>query len=194
MDYDPFERYGGVGRIKDWENNYIVVLQHPVTTEYAESRNHIGETLKAVHELNMPTFWFWPNVDAGSDGTSKGIRSFREHNSIEHIHFFKNMEGRDFLRLLYNSKCLIGNSSVGIRECAYMGVPVVNIGSRQNGRDRGQNVIDVDYNSENIKSAILSSIQKERIKDFTYGGGNAGKQMADIIATTELDFKKILQY
>ena len=104
------------------------------------------------------------------------------------------MEGRDFLRLLYNSKCLIGNSSVGIRECAYMGVPVVNIGSRQNGRDRGQNVIDVDYNSENIKSAILSSIQKERIKDFTYGGGNAGKQMADIIATTELDFKKILQY
>ena len=194
LDYDPFERYGGVGRIKDWENNYIVVLQHPVTTEYAESRNHIGETLKAVHELNMPTFWFWPNVDAGSDGTSKGIRSFREHNSIEHIHFFKNMEGRDFLRLLYNSKCLIGNSSVGIRECAYMGVPVVNIGSRQNGRDRGQNVIDVDYNSENIKSAILSSIQKERIKDFTYGGGNAGKQMADIIATTELDFKKILQY
>lgn len=194
LDYDPFERYGGVGRIKDWENNYIVVLQHPVTTEYAESRNHIEETLKAVHELNMPTFWFWPNVDAGSDGTSKGIRSFREHNSIEHIHFFKNMEGRDFLRLLYNSKCLIGNSSVGIRECAYMGVPVVNIGSRQNGRDRGQNVVDVDYNSENIKSAILSSIQKERIKDFTYGGGNAGKQMADIIATTELDFKKILQY
>ncbi len=194
LDYDPFERYGGVGRIKDWENNYIVVLQHPVTTEYAESRNHIGETLKAVHELNIPTFWFWPNVDAGSDGTSKGIRSFREQNSIEHIHFFKNMEGRDFLRLLYNSKCLIGNSSVGIRECAYMGVPVVNIGSRQNGRDRGQNVVDVDYNSENIKNAILSSIQKERIKDFTYGGGNAGKQMADIIATTELDFKKILQY
>jgi UDP-hydrolysing UDP-N-acetyl-D-glucosamine 2-epimerase len=194
LDYDPFERYGGVGRIKDWENNYIVVLQHPVTTEYTESRNHIGETLKAVHELNMPTFWFWPNVDAGSDGTSKGIRSFREHNSIEHIHFFKNMEGRDFLRLLYNSKCLIGNSSVGIRECAYLGVPVVNIGSRQNGRDRGQNVIDVDYNSENIKNAILTSIKNERIKDFTYGGGNAGKQMADIIATTKLDFRKILQY
>jgi len=194
LDFDPFERYGGVGRIQDWENNYIVVLQHPVTTEYAESREHIEETLKAVHELNMPTFWFWPNVDAGSDGTSKGIRSFREHNSIEHIHFFKNMEGRDFLRLLYNSKCLIGNSSVGIRECAYMGVPGVNIGSRQNGRDRGQNVIDVDYNSKDIKSAILSSIQKERIKDLTYGGGDAGKQMADIIATTKLDFKKILQY
>ncbi len=194
LDFDPFERYGGVGRIQNWENNYIVVLQHPVTTEYAESRDHIEETLKAIHELNMPTFWFWPNVDAGSDGTSKGIRSFRERNSIEHIHFFKNMEGRDFLRLLYNSKCLIGNSSVGIRECAYMGVPVVNIGSRQNGRDRGQNVIDVNYNSSEIKNAIQVSIQKERIKDLTYGGGDAGKKMANIIAKTELVFKKILQY
>lgn len=194
LDFDPFKRYGGVGEIKNWEEGYIVVLQHPVTTEYAESRDHIDETLKAVHKLNMPTFWFWPNVDAGSDGTSKGIRSFRENNDIDNIHFFKNMEGRDFLRLLYNSKCLIGNSSVGIRECAYMGVPVVNIGSRQSGRDRGKNVIDVNYNQEDILNAIKNSIDRERIKDLTYGGGTAGKKIAEIISTAPLDFKKILQY
>ena len=194
LDFDPFERYGGVGRIKDWENGYIVVLQHPVTTEYAASRSHINETLKAVYDLKIPTFWFWPNVDAGSDGTSKGIRAFRESHDIDHIHFFKNMEGRDFLRLLHNSNCLIGNSSVGIRECAYMGVPVVNIGSRQNGRDRGKNVIDVDYNYNDIKNAITDSIKRERIKDLTYGGGNAGEVMADTIAQAELDFKKVLQY
>lgn len=194
LDYDPFERYGGVGKIKDWEKGYIVILQHPVTTEYAESRQHINETLKAVFELKIPTFWFWPNVDAGSDGTSKGIRAFREQHDIEHIHFFKNMEGRDFLRLLYNSKCLIGNSSVGIRECAYMGVPVVNIGSRQNGRDRGKNVIDVTYDSQAIKTAILDSLEKVREKDFTYGGGNAGEKIAEITATAPLDFRKILQY
>ena len=194
LDFDPFERYGGVGRIKNWEKGYIVVLQHPVTTEYAESRAHINETLKAVYDLKIPTFWFWPNVDAGSDGTSKGIRAFRESHDIDHIHFFKNMEGRDFLRLLHNSNCLIGNSSVGIRECAYMGVPVVNIGSRQNGRDRGKNVIDVQYDYEAIKEAISKSINSERIKDLTYGGGNAGEVMADTIANAELDFKKVLQY
>ena len=104
------------------------------------------------------------------------------------------MEGRDFLRLLYNSKCLIGNSSVGIRECAYMGVPVVNIGSRQSGRDRGKNVIDVNYNQEDILNAIKNSIDRERIKDLTYGGGTAGKKIAEIISTAPLDFKKILQY
>ncbi len=194
LNYDPFEKYGGVGKIKNWKDNYIVVLQHPVTTEYSESRTHIMETLEAVHRLNIPTFWFWPNVDAGSDGTSKGIRSFRENNDIDHIYFFKNMEGRDFLRLLYNSKCLIGNSSVGIRECAYLGVPVVNIGSRQNGRDRGRNVTDVDYNSKAIETAISNALTQERFKDLTYGGGNAGEVMADTIANWELEFRKVLQY
>lgn len=194
MDFDLLERYGGVGTIKNWEDGYNVVLQHPVTTEYKDSRHHIEETLKAVHELNVPTFWFWPNVDAGADGTSKGIRVFREHNNLDHIHFFKNMEGRDFLKLLYNAKCIIGNSSVGIRECSYMGIPVVNIGSRQNGRDRGANVIDVDYNKEAIKNAINSSMTSERKRDYTYGGGDAGQQIADVIARTEIDFKKVIQY
>ena len=194
LDANLLEKYGGVGKIENWEDGYIVVLQHPVTTEYKESRQHIQETLQAVHEMGLPTFWFWPNVDAGSDGTSKGIRVFRENNNIDHIHFFKNMEGRDFLRLLYNSKCLIGNSSVGIRECAYLGIPVVNIGSRQNGRDRGSNVIDVDYNKGEIKKAVMESMKQNRKRDYTYGGGDAGQQIANVIATTDIDFKKVIQY
>lgn len=194
IDFDLFDRYGGVGEITNWQSGYIVVLQHPVTTEYNDSRLHIEETLKAVHHLNMPTFWFWPNVDAGSDGTSKGIRAYREYNNINNIHFFKNMEGRDFLRLLYNSKCLIGNSSVGIRECAYLGIPVVNIGSRQAGRDRGKNVFDVQYDQVAIQKAIVDSTKRDRIRDYTYGGGDAGVKIADVIANTEIGFKKILQY
>ncbi len=195
LDFDPFERYGGVGKIKDWESGYIVVLQHPVTTEYAQSRAHIEETLKAIHELKMPTFWFWPNVDAGSDGTSKGIRSFRETHDIDHIHFFKNMEGRDFLRLLYNSKCLIGNSSVGIRECAYMGVPVVNIGSRQEGRDRGGNVVDIEYDKHQIVSAIKQSLLKEeKEEEYIYGQGNAGIYIAEILSKEPLNYSKKLVF
>ena len=195
LDFDPFERYGGVGHITNWQNGYIVVLQHPVTTEYAESRTHIEETLKAIYKLKIPTFWFWPNVDAGSDGTSKGIRSFRENHDIDHIHFFKNMEGRDFLRLLFNSKCLIGNSSVGIRECAYLGVPVVNIGSRQNGRDRGKNVIDVDYHCNEIYEAIQKHVMHGHYaSDRIYGDSNAGEKIAQLIAEQPLSYHKILRY
>jgi len=136
FDFDPIAKYGGVGKSLDYKSDYLVVMQHPVTTEYTESRKHVTQTLEAIRELNIPTFWFWPNVDAGSDGTSGAIRAFREKNADTNIHFFKNMEPQDFLRLLVNSKCLIGNSSVGIRECAYLGVPVVNIGTRQNRRSR----------------------------------------------------------
>lgn len=195
LDFDPFERYGGVGRIQDWEKGYIVVLQHPVTTEYAESRTHINETLKAIHDLKIPTFWFWPNVDAGSDGTSKGIRAFRESHDINHIHFFKNMEGKDFLKLLYNSKCLVGNSSVGIRECAYLGVPVVNIGSRQHGRERGKNVLDVPYSCSKIADAIKEHIRHGHYdSDQIYGDSNAGQKIAALISKEPLTFHKTLIY
>ena len=176
-------------------DGYIVVMQHPVTTEYANSRKHIDETLHAVKDLNTPVLWFWPNVDAGADGTSAGIRSFREKHRPSHMHFFKNMEGEDFLRLLANSKCLIGNSSVGIRECAYLGVPVVNIGSRQNRRDRGTNIVDVNYNSEEIGKAISFWINKGKAEtSAVYGGGNAGKQIAEQLATLPLRFHKTISY
>lgn len=193
--FDVLAKYGGVGAVVDVNSDYLVVMQHPVTTEHHQSRGHILETLKAIDELKIPTFWFWPNVDAGADGTSKGIRSYRENNDIKHIHFFKNMEPTDFLRLLYNSKALIGNSSVGIRECAYLGVPAVNIGSRQNRRDRGNNVIDVDYSSMHIKDAIKTWLASDRPKSSNvYGGGDAGQTIANELASVELIFHKTITY
>lgn len=195
FDFNPFEKYGGVGSFIDLQKGYIVVMQHPVTTEYKESRLHIEETLKAIRELNIPTFWFWPNVDAGADGTSKGIRVFREKYKLDNLHFFKNMEPNDFLRLLKNSLCLIGNSSVGIRECAYLGVPVVNIGTRQVGRERGQNIIDVAYNDEAIKEAIEKQIQNGHYTpNNMYGDGSAGQNVADVLAKEHFTFDKIIQY
>ena len=195
FNFDAYEKYGGVGACPSLANGYIVVMQHPVTTEYADSRKHINETLHAIKDLPLPVLWFWPNVDAGADGTSSGIRSFREEYNPKHIHFFKNMEGEDFLRLLVNSKCLIGNSSVGIRECAYLGVPVVNIGTRQNKRERGNNVIDVDYNSDEIKVAILKWIQSPKpVLSNVYGGGDAGKKIADLLVNLPLKFHKTITY
>ena len=195
FDFDLYTKYGGVGFSPDYRNGYIVVMQHPVTTEYHESSAHVIQTLDAISQIHLPTFWFWPNVDAGADGTSNAIRHFRETHQPKHIHFFKNMESEDFLRLLINSKVLVGNSSVGIRECAYLGVPVVNIGSRQNRRDRGNNVIDVDYNKNDILNAILKWMTSDRPMPSTvYGDGNAGKKIADILAQIPLRHHKTITY
>ena len=195
LNFNPFDRYGGVGGLHQLNNGYLVVMQHPVTTEHERVRQHIMETLEAVYNINMPALWFWPNVDAGSDGTSNGIRSFREKYQPENLHFFKNMEPTDFLRLLYSSKCLVGNSSAGIRECSYLGVPVVNVGTRQNGRERGQNVLDAGYCNEEIKAAVERQLLNGRYeKDDLYGDGGAGQKISQVLADAPLEIEKRLTY
>ncbi len=196
LDFDPIEKYGGVGEIGDWKNEgYLVVMQHPVTTEYAASKEHVLETLKAVDGLDIPTFWFWPNVDAGADGTSSGMRMYRELEKPKNIRFFKNMEPEDFLRLLKNSKCLIGNSSVGIRECSLLGLPVVNIGTRQHGRQRSQSVIDCAYEQNEIENAIKTHLEHGHYEsEFIYGDGKAGEKIADVLEKIELKFHKTITY
>lgn len=195
LDFDPIQKYGGVGADLNWKNGYIVIMQHPVTTEYKESKNHVLETLRAVKALNYPSFWFWPNVDAGSDGTSNGIRSFRELEQPQNIHFFKNMEPMDFLKLLKNSRALAGNSSAGLRECAYLGVPVVNIGNRQNRRSRAGNVTDVPYLQTAISKAIKKAVGTEKFEPSTlYGMGDSGKKIAEILATAPLTYSKTITY
>jgi UDP-hydrolysing UDP-N-acetyl-D-glucosamine 2-epimerase len=196
IDFDPFEKYKGVGTTFDVKNkDYLVVMQHPVTTEYEQARAQVLETLHAVKEINLPTFWFWPNVDAGSDGTSKGIRAFREIERPQNIHFFKNMESEDFLRLVYNSRCIVGNSSVGIRETSFLGVPSVNIGTREAGRERGRNVLDVGYNRVQIREAVEKQLSNGRYPfDPLYGNGNAGERIAQILSETPLKFEKRLNY
>lgn len=195
LDFDPLAKYGGVGPELDISNGYMVVMQHPVTTEYRLAREHVVETLHAINEINLPTLWFWPNVDAGSDGTSGGIRSFREQMQPSNVHFFKNMEGMDFLRLLQNSRCLVGNSSVGVRECSFLGIPVVNIGSRQAGRDRGSNLLDVSYDRREIAGAIRHHLGNGRYRQETiYGNGSAGQCIAQVLATAPLRIEKRLTY
>ncbi len=192
---NPFECYGGVGATVDLSNGYLVVMQHPVTTEYEDGRKQITETLYAIKKLGIPTLWFWPNVDAGSDGVSKGIRSFRELEGPTNIHFFKDIPPLDFLRMVKRSRCIIGNSSVAIRECSYLGVPAVNIGSREAGRERGPNVVDVDYDSNAIQAAILKHIEGPRPPRVKlYGDGHAGERIADVLSSALLTYSKRLTY
>jgi UDP-hydrolysing UDP-N-acetyl-D-glucosamine 2-epimerase len=192
---DLFSTYGGVGPKLDMSDGYIVVMQHPVTQEHQSARWQIDQTMAAVRALGMPTLWLWPNVDAGSALTARGLRAGRERGELSNIHFFKNLPPEEFLRVLKRSACIVGNSSVGIRECAYLGVPAVNIGSRQSGRDRGRNVVDVGYSSDDILTAMKSCVDRGHSEtDVLYGDGYAGSRMAEVLATAPLSIEKRLPY
>ena len=194
LDFDPIEKYGGVGPDIKWGEGYIVVLHHPVTTEFNDSSKNIESLLSVVDGLGIPTFWFWPNVDEGSDAISKGIRMYREAGRLSQIRFYKNMDTHDFLLLLHNSSCLIGNSSVGIREGSFLGTPVVNVGDRQANRERGVNTIDVSCNTLQIVKAVIEARKLKRLSQHIYGDGNAGKRIATILDEIEFDTNKVLSY
>lgn len=195
LDFDPYARYGGVGSAPSLSDGYLVVLQHPVTVEYELGRAHMLETLCALRDYGLPALWFWPNADAGSDGSSGAIRAFREVERPPNIHFFKNMAPDDFLRLVHNSRCLVGNSSAGIRECSFLGVPSVDIGTRQGGRDRGPNVVAVGHDRRAIAEAIDEQLANGRYLTSTlYGNGGAGERIARLLADSPLRIDKRLTY
>lgn len=192
---DLFEQYGGVGQPIDLNSPYVVVLQHPVTTEFGSGIEQINATLQAVKQCERQAIWLWPNVDAGSDDISKGLRMFRERNPGVPMHFFRNFSVEDYARLINGASCLVGNSSSGIREGAFLGVPTVNIGSRQQSRERACNVIDVDYNSNEILTAIQKQIAHGRYQpNHVYGDGNSAARIADLLAQVEVPIQKTLSY
>ena len=184
---DRLKDLGGVGADFKLDNDYLIVMQHPVTTEYGRAAFQIKETLKAITKLKIKTMWFWPNIDAGSNEISKELRQFREKNpSQSYIHFFTSIPPEDFLVLLNNSLVIIGNSSVGIREAGFLGVPNITIGSRQSGRERSENTIEVDYKSSEIELAISKFKNFFRFeRSNIYGDGVSGKKISDILEVAE---------
>ena len=195
---DIFARNKGVGADLDVSKPYLMVMQHPVTTEYGEGLTQIEATLKAVDRIGrqgMQVIWLWPNADAGSDDVAKGLRVFRENNDPDYLHLYRNFSPEDYARLLNNAVCMIGNSSSGLREAAYLGTPSVNIGTRQRGRDRAQNVIDAPHNAEAIYRAIERQVAHGRYpRSLMFGDGSSGKRIADILATATLQLEKSLSY
>jgi UDP-hydrolysing UDP-N-acetyl-D-glucosamine 2-epimerase len=192
---DLLTRYKGVGPDIDIHKPYLVVLQHPVTTEYGSGFDQINETLEAIKSIRMQTVWLWPNVDAGSDSISKGLRMFRENEKPDYAHFYRHFSVEDYARLIANCACLVGNSSSGIREGSFLGVPAVDIGTRQASRERADNCVNVPYNHKEIEDAIHQQIKNGRYpSDKTYGNGKAGEQIATILADVNINIQKRLMY
>ncbi len=185
----------GVGGNFDLKDPFVILSQHPVTTEYGEGERQINESLMAIHDLGIHCIALWPNADAGSEDIARGMRKFREKYDDSNIHFFKNLPTSTYIKLMKRTACLVGNSSSGIREGAFIGTPSVNIGSRQDMRQRGQNIIDVPHERDAIRDAIEQHIEHGPYPcDPIYGDGTAGVQIADVLATCDWKLQKLITY
>jgi UDP-hydrolysing UDP-N-acetyl-D-glucosamine 2-epimerase len=185
----------GAGAPITLEEPFLLVSQHPVTTEYGDGERQINETLAALDELRMPTIMLWPNADAGSEDIARGMRKFRESHRPDYIRFYKNFPIDTYVRLMISCACAIGNSSAPLREGAFIGVPTVNVGSRQQGRDRSANVVDAGHDRALIVAAVKRQIAHGRYpSDHLYGDGEAGPKIAAVLARAPLRVQKRLQY
>jgi len=182
----------GIGKELNLDNPYILAYQHPVTTEHNKSIEQMKQTLQALHDTNIQIIMIWPNPDAGTEGSAKAIRDFREKNPNNKIHFFRSFNTEDYLTLLKNAQCVVGNTSSAIMEGGFFGTPAINIGTRQNGRERCINTIDVGYNYEEIKNAIKKQLDHGKYEqDLFFGDGMSGKRIADILFNTKVSIQKM---
>jgi UDP-hydrolysing UDP-N-acetyl-D-glucosamine 2-epimerase len=182
----------GVGHDVDIEQPYLMVVQHPVTTE-ASNREHLETTLRVVSSFDLPTIWFWPNPDAGTGEMADSLRYMREEHPelTSHMRFITNVPANDFVALLAHAACLVGNSSAGIKECSFLGTPVVNIGARQQGRLSAAHVTHVGYDAAEIAAGIASQLAHGRYEpSHIYFKAKTSEMMVDLLATTPLYTQK----
>lgn len=192
---DTLAPFGGVGSPIDPEQPFILVVQHPVTTEYGRGLDQINETLDAVAAMGMQALVFWPNVDAGSEDVAKGIRAFRERGRANGFHFFRNLPPETFIKVMAHCSCMVGNSSAALREGAFLGTPAVSVGTRQRGRECGANVAWTENDAAQIADAIRDQIQHGPYdRDYLFGDGTAGPRIADVLSTARPAIQKRLSY
>lgn len=181
LDNLVYERNGfGGGRRIDFTRPYMLALQHPVTTRYEENQRDMEELIAAVSAVDTQKIFLAPNIDAGSDGVSAALRKYRDTNPEQAV-FFKSLIPHDFYRVLKHATVAVGNSSSFIRESAYLGVPVVIVGDRQRGRERGENAVEVVTEREEIRAAAEKQMRHGPYRqDTIFGDGNAAQRIADI--------------
>lgn len=185
----------GQGAAVDVEGDYVVVSQHPVVTEYADAPRQFAETAKAVREIGLPVVWLLPNDDAGATAAGPALESLARGPKAPPVRRIAALAMAEYAVLLRNARCLIGNSSSGLREGAFLGVPAVNIGTRQTARQRGANVIDVGHDAGAISAAARRQMAHGRYpSDPVYGDGRAGEKIARVLAETRPALDKTIAY
>lgn len=187
LDNSVYERNGmGGGERVDFTKSFLLVLHHPVTTRYDENRKDMEEIVAAIRNMPLQRLILSPNIDAGSDGVSEALRVWRD-TKPEKTAFFKSFLPHDFYRIFSHAAVAVGNSSSFIREGAFLGVPAVIVGDRQQNRERGGNVIEVSAESDAIMRAIEDQLRHGRYgEDKIFGDGTASQRIASTLAGMDL--------
>lgn len=185
----------GVGAEIDHNNPFLLVVYHPVTTQFGTESDDILDLLEACAALGMQTVWLWPNIDAGADRVSRAIRRYREHDKPDWLRLVKNFPPEDYLRVLSNAACAIGNSSSFVRDASFFGTPVVLLGDRQDGRETAEHVIAVSSGRQEILDAIKSQIRHGHYPPSKlYGSGDASEGIAEHLVSLKPFVQKRLGY
>lgn len=170
---------------------FVLAVLHPVTEELSQASKQAEIFIKALNKINLKKIVILPNNDAGSKEINDAINKFKKGE----YYAYSNLKREDYLGLLKESKCIVGNSSSGLLEAPTFNIPAINIGRRQDMRFRGINVIDVEFEEEKILFAINKAISPEFNKHLAescknpYGDGKSSKRILDILQNTKIDQK-----
>jgi UDP-N-acetylglucosamine 2-epimerase (non-hydrolysing)/GDP/UDP-N,N'-diacetylbacillosamine 2-epimerase (hydrolysing) len=172
----------------DGENPIALVVQHPTSIYARDSKKEMRETMEALSELQLQSVVIYPNADAGGRAM---IQVIREYENRHYVKLFKSLPREKYLALMTVANVMIGNSSSGIIEAPSFQLPVVNVGIRQKGRIRAENVIDVGYDRKEIRNAIEKALCdasfKRKVKNCInpYGDGRASQRIVKILQETK---------
>jgi len=183
---NPIEISGqltGVGAEIDLDSDFGIIMFHPDTLEGKQSIDWVTSLIQVIEKSSMKWFWFWPNPDHGTNLVSKALRRNREAGKLQNVRLIINLPPEQFITLALKSKVMIGNSSFGIREASFIGLPVVNLGTRQSGRQRASNVVEIqEPNTKELELKVQEQTQARFLSSSIYGTGKAGKLSAKIIS------------
>lgn len=177
------------------KDGYLLAVMHPVTEEADKAGEQARIFIESLNCFSLPKIVILPNNDAGSNSVKKAIMNYRKGN----YHTYANLKREDYLGLLKNCACIVGNSSSGLLEAPTFKIPSVNIGRRQNLRFRGINVIDVPFEEDKIVNAINKAISKE-FRSYLqencinpYGDGHSSERIVDLLLHTKVDNKWLVK-
>lgn len=164
--------------------NYSVVLFHPVTTDIDNMPANAKAMVDALLKCQKNFVVVYPNNDEGSDYI---LKEYDRLKYRENFRIYPSIRFESFLTLLKNSECIIGNSSAGIRETPFYGMPSINIGNRQNARYFAKSIINTGYDSEDIYKAIQKASRfTKTVRDSYFGDGNSTEKFISLIEKDEI--------
>jgi len=184
LDTDQLNRFSGIDTCQD----FLMVLQHPAGGTVSQEKRRMLQTLRACHRNRLPVIVLYPNSDPGFSGIIQAASSFC---STHNYPLIRHLPRPIYLGLLTRTRALIGNSSSGIIEAGFLNVDVLNIGPRQKGRDRANNVCNVEYGTGKVSDTIENLLQRKRPArrkpSQLYGDGKSSSRIASILAKVKID-------